>query len=317
MVMRRRRLLRSLALGACLVADPWRPSEAIVPSPPVELIEPEMLVTLLASAACQMSLLDVRDPAGGATWRGKLPGAVAAPYGAAGWRREVGGLPGMLPPPAELEALLTRLGIGDAAMVAVYGSGTSAYDVAAVGRVAWTLAIAGVERPLVLVGGYRAWAAAGLASGGSREASIRQTAVRLRWQRQLLARRADVAAAVGQPGTVLLDLRTPRQHHGLEVAVGVASAGTLPGARNLPYTRLVDPRGRLLVDGRQLVLLLRSLGIRPEDRLITFCNTGHWAALGWLLLHGMARHSAVALYDGSMAEWSRVPGAQVVTGGAP
>ena len=37
---------------------------------------------------------------------------------------------------------------------------------------------------------------------------------------------------------------------------------------------------------------------------ITFCNTGHWASLGWFASHELLGNDKVRLYDGSMVEWS-------------
>lgn len=44
--------------------------------------------------------------------------------------------------------------------------------------------------------------------------------------------------------------------------------------------------------------------LNPGTRTIAFCNTGHWAATDWFVLSELAGFEEVALYDGSMAEWS-------------
>ncbi len=38
---------------------------------------------------------------------------------------------------------------------------------------------------------------------------------------------------------------------------------------------------------------------------ITFCNTGHWASLGWFVNSELLGNKKTKMYDGSMADWSR------------
>jgi len=37
---------------------------------------------------------------------------------------------------------------------------------------------------------------------------------------------------------------------------------------------------------------------------INFCNTGHWASLGWFASHELLGNKKARMYDGSMLEWS-------------
>ena len=39
-------------------------------------------------------------------------------------------------------------------------------------------------------------------------------------------------------------------------------------------------------------------------QVITYCNTGHWAATNWFVLSEVARIPNVKLYAESMVEWS-------------
>ena len=53
-------------------------------------------------------------------------------------------------------------------------------------------------------------------------------------------------------------------------------------------------------------------GLRPvaggtpalPGKQISFCNTGHWASLGWFVGSELMGNADVALYDGPMVEWS-------------
>ena len=50
--------------------------------------------------------------------------------------------------------------------------------------------------------------------------------------------------------------------------------------------------------------LAEENGFGPEDRLVSFCNTGHWAATNWFALSELAGIEGVRLYPESVVGWS-------------
>jgi len=44
--------------------------------------------------------------------------------------------------------------------------------------------------------------------------------------------------------------------------------------------------------------------VKPEEDSIAFCNTGHWASLGWFANSEILGKKNVKLYDGSMVDWA-------------
>ena len=53
---------------------------------------------------------------------------------------------------------------------------------------------------------------------------------------------------------------------------------------------------------------LRSLvpaEVKPDSKIVSYCNTGHWAATNWFVLSELLGYSDVTLYDDSMVGWSR------------
>ena len=50
--------------------------------------------------------------------------------------------------------------------------------------------------------------------------------------------------------------------------------------------------------------MLAAAGVAQEDEAIAFCNTGHWAALGWFAKSEILGRKNVKLYDGSMVDWA-------------
>ena len=42
----------------------------------------------------------------------------------------------------------------------------------------------------------------------------------------------------------------------------------------------------------------------PAGAAVTYCNTGHWAATDWFVLHELLGRNNARLYAGSMVEWT-------------
>ncbi len=50
--------------------------------------------------------------------------------------------------------------------------------------------------------------------------------------------------------------------------------------------------------------LYAAAGVETSGKQINFCNTGHWASLGWFVSHELMGNEKARMYDGSMLEWS-------------
>ena len=46
-------------------------------------------------------------------------------------------------------------------------------------------------------------------------------------------------------------------------------------------------------------------GLGDAEEVVSYCNTGHWAAVNWFVLSEVAGLSDIKLYDGSMVEWTQ------------
>jgi thiosulfate/3-mercaptopyruvate sulfurtransferase len=71
----------------------------------------------------------------------------------------------------------------------------------------------------------------------------------------------------------------------------------------VPEAELTTADGGFVGAGR-VAELLAAAGVGEEDEAIAFCNTGHWASLGWFAKSEILGKKNVRLYDGSMVEWS-------------
>jgi thiosulfate/3-mercaptopyruvate sulfurtransferase len=260
-------------------------------------------------------VVDVRLAADGgrnAHEAGHVPGAVFTDYAADGWRAKVGGAPGLLPPGEYLSLLLGRLGVRPDHHVVLVPAGTSANDLAASARVYWTLRTVGHDKVSILDGGFLGWSSDPTrpVEMGSREA--RQTGsypVVLRDNLRASVVRTEAALANGD--TIFIDARSASYFEGREKAAEALRPGRLPGAMSRDYADLFDAARHGL---KPMVELERLFAAAPEKPIVSYCNTGHTAALNWFVLSELLGRKDVRLYDGSMTDWTQNPNRPVETG---
>jgi thiosulfate/3-mercaptopyruvate sulfurtransferase len=229
-------------------------------------------------------------------------------------------VPDMLAPPEQFAQAMGRLGIGDDTLVVAYDNMGFPLGSA---RLWWALSYYGHDRVRVLDGGLREWEAERRPL--STDVPVPEVAtftprVRPEWK----ASKQDVIAALGQPGTVIIDCLTPELYRGGgERHLWGERPGHIPGAVNVPYLANIDPelvsvtaaeRERLLASGRSFAFgapealagLYRDAGVTPDRQVITYCGRGYAGACGLLALK-LLGYESVRLYDGSWAEWSADP----------
>jgi len=268
--------------------------------------------------------LDVRGPLGGASkahyLRAHIPGAIYSDYLKDGWRiKDKNGTVGMLPPAGRLEQLIGGLGIANDSHVVVVANGTSALDMGTATRIYWTFKVLGHDEVSVLDGGMAAYLRARdqdkkpvnpLESSPLESGEVKRppTTFQATLRADLLASKEQVTQALGA-GTVLVDNRPNNQYLGVNKHGLAKRYGTLPGARNLPENWVTVNGGGTFRDGAALEKLYAAAGVPTKGAQISFCNTGHWASLGWFVSHELLGNSEARLYDGSMVEWSADPAA--------
>ena len=166
-------------------------------------------------------------------------------------------------------------------------------------RAFWFLEYLGHERVAVLDGGVRAWEAAGHPL--THEATA-PTASPYPYEAvdSVCASWSDVAAAIDDPSTVILDTRTDGEWYG-EDSRGAARAGAVPGAVHLEWIHNLDDAGRML-DADTLRDRYASIGITAETPVIAYCNTGYRSAHAYLALR-LTGHPNVRNYVASWQEW--------------
>ncbi len=132
---------------------------------------------------------------------------------------------------------------------------------------------------------------------------------------RLRAGHAAVLDAIGSPGTTLLDVRTPQEYSGERFwpSGGMepgGQAGHIPGAVHQPIDGMYDDRGAFL-DPASLRKVFSAAGLDRDGELITYCTIGGRASTAWFVLTHLLGRDHVRVYDGSWAEWGKMPGTPV------
>ena len=302
-------------LFAALFAFAALAAQASPDVPP--LLSPTELQARLSQP--DLRVIDIRSPK--AFDKQHIRSALSAPYSS--WRGPASN-PGELPDLGRLTRLVQTLGLSPATHVVVTYSGEDATDFGAAARVYWTLKVLGLKQLSILNGGMEAWAEAGLPQDDMPLAVPASTYVpsfdtSLIATREELQRRLVAGAAASASGARLLDARPSPFFNGQTRHAASLVPGTLKGAVTLEYTRWFAPDSARMLPAAEVKRLAdasSSAGDGDGDA-VSFCNTGHWAAINWFALSELAGHKGVRMYPGSMVEWSQAPGAPAAMDNVP
>jgi thiosulfate/3-mercaptopyruvate sulfurtransferase len=293
----------AVALGA--LAPGSRPGVAAqAPPAPRFLVEAAGLPAVLATAAPERpivllaarSLLESAQPGlvAGAQWVDvdEWLAASATPQALLdldGWARRIG-----------------ALGIDNASRVVVYDDGELKFA----SRVRFLLGHYGVGDASLLNGGYdglepliqagrlaRATAPV-VPAPRAFQVHVAQTPIRLVF-------RDEVAAALGDPGIAIVDVRPPAEYDGRVRLPGDERSGHIPGARNLPLAEYFDPeQPTYLLPPDALRQRFEQAGLRPAQPVIVYCHDGAQSSLAALAMVD-AGYTNVSLYYNSFENWSQ------------
>jgi thiosulfate/3-mercaptopyruvate sulfurtransferase len=266
----------------------------------------------------EVVLIDLRNKIDGGSYEtyleGHIPSAIHSDYLKDGWRVGRDDVVGLLPEAGQFEALARRLGVSAGSHVVLVPAGVGSTDFGSAARVYWTFKVFGHDNVSILDGGFAAWKAAfpdQLESGapvapapGNFTASF---------QPQGYVSTEDVKKIVAaKDGATLLDGRTKEQFRGDAKHPKAAVGGRIPGATLLFQEQAYNTG----TDRLKSVPELQGIYGEIDDELpiVSYCNTGHWAATNWFVLSEVLGREDVRLYDGSMVEWTADGSNPLLTG---
>jgi len=216
-----------------------------------------------------------------------------------------------LPPAEKFAARMQALGLGDGSRIVIYDD--SAIHSSA--RAWFMLKLFGAQNVAILDGGLAKWRAEGraLASGRETLRARHYTA----WQDgKRLRTKDDLLANLAAPTQQVVDARASQRFAGSapEPRPGMAP-GHIPGATNLPYTKLYAPDGTFK-SREDIRAAFLAAGVDLTRPITASCGSGMTACVLLFALHLIGQDEA-ALYDGSWAEWGADPATPKALGLAP
>lgn len=288
-------LMRQVALLLALVVAPLAAQAGLGP-----LITPDALDVALDRGEAPV-VLDIRGQR--SYEQGHIPGARNAPYGLFRGPAEN---PGQLVTEAHLTEVLRGLGLTTDTPVVVVHQGANQTDFGSAARVYWTLKSSGFTDLAVLNGGMNAWGAAKGAVETGPMPEVAPSDIAVTFSDEWLATRADVQAIVeGREEARLIDARPAAFWRGEVKASAATRPGTIPQSQLFTHDRWFGSDAPSLIKPDLVRRLAAENGFTNGDRLVSFCNTGHWAATNWFALSELAGIKGVRMYPESVVGWSR------------
>lgn len=209
--------------------------------------------------------------------------------------------PLVIPTVERFESLMGRLGIGNDTTVVIHDDAGGTWAA----RLWWALRYHGHDRVAMLDGGFRGWVAQGYPTeSGIITAPPTTFTARLRPELRVTA--DEVAAAIDDPATCIVDALPEPVYSGAMSLYPGTRPGHIPGARNVPAPANVDPLTNTMLPADELARLWEPVGISADQRVITYCGGGVYASFALFALH-LLGHDNVALYDASWSEWGADP----------
>lgn len=219
-------------------------------------------------------------------------------------------LPHMAPPVEMFISRLRAMGIGDGHQIVIYDNA----DVKSAARVWWTFRLMGKTDVAMLDGGLAKWQAEGRPTEDM-VPLMRDRHITVQRQAGLVRDVTQVAAASKLDQAAIIDARAPERFRGeMDEPRPGLRAGHIPGARNVPFSRLFHADGTMK-SPEDLRAIFEDAGVDLSRPAITTCGSGVTAAVLSLALERIG-HRNHSLYDGSWTEWGSFPDLPIETGDA-
>ena len=217
--------------------------------------------------------------------------------------------------PDAFAALMNRLGVANDTLVVLYGGNNNWFAAYAY----WYFKFYGHGPVRLMDGGRKKWELE------KRKITTDTVQVKSTARYRVASLAHDIRAlrklveeeVVGHPEFGLVDVRSPEEYRGELLAPPhlpqeqAQRPGHVPGARNIPWAKAVNPETGAFLPREQLRSLYEGQGITPDRQIVAYCRIGERSAHTWFVLHELLSYPHVRNYDGSWTEWGSLVGAPI------
>ena len=212
------------------------------------------------------------------------------------------------------EQLMSRIGVTPDTTVVFYGDKNNWWATYAY----WVFQLFGHSNAKVMDGGRLKWEKEGREF--SRDVPSyppTQYQARERDDQKIRTFRDNVLKHI-ESGKPLVDVRSPQEYTGERMHMpdypneGALRGGHIPGAKNVPWARAVNPDDGTFKPAEELkAIYLQEQGLKPDDDVIAYCRIGERSSHTWFVLTNLLGFKNVRNYDGSWTEWGNLVGVPI------
>lgn len=219
-------------------------------------------------------------------------------------------IPFMMPAADHLAQILEGYGVGDNSSIVIYNDGIPMWST----RLWWMIRSIGFDSVSILDGGWQKWQAEGKLVDNEEVANRRSSGLTVNPQPQFWADKDAMIKNIDSASACTINALSPQVFSGELNQYG--RPGHIPGSHNVYYGSLLNKQDGTFVAPDSLRQKFEGIGALGEKPVIAYCGGGISATMDALMLFMLGK-TDVAVYDGSMAEWTRDPALPLNLGEAP
>jgi thiosulfate/3-mercaptopyruvate sulfurtransferase len=207
------------------------------------------------------------------------------------------------------ESLMSRIGVTPNMTVVFYGDKNNWWATYAF----WVFQLFGHSNARIMDGGRAKWEREGrLMTREVPSYPATQYTATERDDKRIRAFR-DQVLAHAQANKPLIDVRSPAEYSGEKLHMpeypqeGALRGGHIPGAKNVPWGKAVNPDDNTFKPADELRQIYeQEQGLRPDQDVIAYCRIGERSSHTWFVLTYLLGYNNVRNYDGSWTEWGNL-----------
>ncbi len=199
-------------------------------------------------------------------------------------------------PLAKIKASLEKLGINNDSRIVLYCANGFLFPAC---RVFFTLDYIGLgEQTAILNGGLEEWKKNGKPVATDLP-TIKKSKLKIKPRAEVFFTAGQIQQNLQNANIAFVDVRPAAYYEGKS---GSPRAGHIPAAINLPLQKLYDEKTFTFYAKEKVIEDFNKIKLTPDHKVIAICATGNSASTLYFLCREWGY--PVALYDGSMEEWS-------------